>query len=166
MNPDKDRQDPRLYDEALMAAFARAWVREPDTPTAHVMKLFPLVEDVRIAALAAHYWPRDPFVIDEKRRLLEAGNGAIMPTKADAALLAYSIAEDTKASRSERLNALRLYSEMHGFIVKTPAAVQNFNTGLSPVMVVRDKGDEATWSRDLQAQQRKLQDDARSGADN
>lgn len=166
MNPAKDRQDPRLTDEALMAAFARAWVRQPDTPTAHVMKLFPLTEDVGVAALAAYLWPRDPFVIDEKRRLLEAGNGALMPTKADAALLAYSIAEDEKASRSERLNALRLYSEMHGFIVKSPAAVQNFNTGLSPVMVVKDKGDEATWSRDLQEQQRNLQREARASADN
>jgi hypothetical protein len=160
----KDQADTRLTDRTLMAAFAAEWLRKPDEPFACVMRLFPLPEDAGVCAVACYHWPRDPFVLEEKRRLLSVGEGALVPSKEQALLLVYDIAEDKAATRAERLQAIRLFADMSGYIQKTPGQTTNLNIAGQSVMVVKDKGPEPVWSADLMKQQQGLQNDVNSGA--
>lgn len=117
--------------------------------------------DTGPALLASTKWPNDPVVLEEKQRLLDSKeNGELdfLPTKADAARLAWDMA-NSPAFFDDRLKALKLYSEIRGYIAK-PEAVKVENNFTNKVMVVKDHGSDADWEAKMREQQDNLKRDS------
>jgi thioredoxin reductase len=114
-------------------------------------------ENIGKALWIASNWPNDPEVIQETQKLLRSDELVDnVPSKAQAALLAWELANVTHAEIKERVGSLKLFCEIQGFIAK-PGTNVNVNLPISNnVMVVKDHGDDDEWERQLAAQQDEL----------
>lgn len=71
-----------------------------------------------LALYAANELVNDPEVIEEKTRLLgPASVGEFLPTKEQVMRKLWEMSESFSFEGKERINALKLYSELSGFIV-------------------------------------------------
>lgn len=142
--------------KAAKARFAALLLKTPEVPFIAAQGVF---NNTGQAIYAAYHWVRDPEVLAEQGRLLEhAGNGELdfVPTKADAARLAWNIAKNSPFEE-DRLKAIKLFSEILGYITKPePVKVENNVTNNHRVMVVKDHGSDADWEQKLKQQQQKL----------
>lgn len=97
-------------------AFALAWLREPDPFKAAVKVFGP--SNVGRAMQASAEWISDEYVLKRKAELFEEkGPRAFMPDEFEAARKAWEISESARFN-DDKLKALRLYSEIMGYIPK------------------------------------------------
>lgn len=137
----------------LKLAFARLYVRYND-PFKAALDLFP--GDVPRALWVAMNWANDPDVVATKAIIVDAGDDLeMLPNKADAARLAWQIAEDKELQPFERIAALKLYMETRGFIDK-PVNQTNVVVNENKVMLVTDHGSSETWEEKCAQQQARL----------
>lgn len=142
---------------ALKERFAELSLRESDAFKVALV-LFP--NDTGRALRIANEWPNDPQVQTLRASFVDAeedGETAFLPTKADAARLAWNIARDADKMTEDRLKALKLYSEIRGFIEKPQVTVNNNTQNVAMrVLVVKDHGSNDDWERTLRQQQKRL----------
>ncbi|HEX2242719.1 MAG TPA: hypothetical protein VHK27_05615 [Gammaproteobacteria bacterium] len=139
--------------------FAELLLRENE-PFKVALVLYP--DDTGRALRIAHEWPTDPQVKAFQQSAIDAeGEITFLPTKADAARLAWNMARDEGKFTEDRLKALKLYAEIRGFIEKPAVNVSQTNNTLvqNNVMVVRDHGSDEEWSEKLRNQQKRLKAD-------
>lgn len=112
-------------------AFAIAWLKQSDPFKAAVDVFGPT--NAGKCLKVADEWPRDPFVLQCQKDLIEEqGEEAFLPTKAAAARKVLDIA-DGFAHADYKLKALRLYAEIMGYIVKPEAGDGPKNGGVVAV---------------------------------
>lgn len=141
---------------ALKEQFAELSLREPD-PFKVALVLFP--NDTGRALRIANEWPSDPAVRTFRQSFVDAeeeGESAFLPTKAEAARLAWNLARDSERDGETRHKFLKLYAEMRGFIEKPQVAVNNTVNNTVRVLVVKDHGSDEDWRTALKAQQKRL----------
>lgn len=104
----------------------------------------------------ADLWPKDEFVLSEKKRLLEElGESAFLPTKAELAREVYLKASQEKDSDSaEKL--YKLYASVMGYIEKPGTNVNVNNNSHNRVLIVKDHGTDSEWAEKLKKQQNDL----------
>ena len=156
--------DPRLTDESLKRRYAAEMVRDGARPhyTAQVIIGYATQYDMSVGALAGNAWPTDEFVLAEMQRIREQkGEAALIPTKETIALELLSLAREQAKTVADRLNAYRLFNDVVGYGQKALGSGPVTNVMANKVMMVKDKGDEASWSAGLMAQQEGLIRDAR-----
>lgn len=142
-----------MNNEALKRDFAANLLRSNDDPFKAAFLTHP---DAGIALQMARDWPRDPFVIAEKTKLLSSPDAkTFLPTKELQAKDIYAMATNSTLETEDRLKAHRLYAEIMGFIEKPTPGIQNniLNQG---VMIVKDAGSDADWQEKASSQQRTL----------
>lgn len=142
------------------ALFALELLKTPDNPFRAASVVFP--DDKGRALEVMRAWQHDPVVTAARdKALAELGELHFLPGKADAARRAWAIANDPKMTSDEQLKALRLYSDIRGFIEKQGVTVNN-NTLVSAnkVMLVKDTGTTEDWEAGVAAQQARLIQDA------
>lgn len=142
-----------MDNEALKRDFAANLLRCNDDPWKAGFATHP---DAGIALQMARDWPRDPFVIAEKAKLLSSSDAkTFLPTKELQAKDIYAMATNATIETEDRLKAHRLYAEIMGFIEKPTPGIQNniLNQG---VMIVKDAGSDADWQEKASSQQRTL----------
>lgn len=138
---------------AKKAQFAELLLRNPQAFEVALV-LYP--NDTSKALRVATEWPNDPQVKTLQQSLLD-GEEDFLPTKRDAAMLAFAIAKDESKFAEDRLKALRLYAEIRGFIEKPQIAVNNNNvTQVNKVLILKDHGTNEQWESTLRSQQKKL----------
>ena len=139
--------------------FAIELLKDPSKPFIAACAVFR--DDTGTALKIAGRWPTDPDVLRFQAEAVDAvGDMHFLPTKAEAARLAFSMASDDKATRDDRLRALRLYADIRGFIEKQSPIINNNILTNNKVMVVKDHGSVDAWEDRLMQQQSKLIDDA------
>jgi hypothetical protein len=118
-------------------------------------------DDVGRALDVATRWPSDPDVLRFKEEAVqEVGDLHFLPTKADAARLAWDLANTNNLLVEDRLKALRLYSDIRGFIEKQGTTINNNVLNSNKVMLVTDHGDTSDWEAKLAQQQQTLIENA------
>lgn len=146
-------------DEEIIAKkeqFAELLLRENE-PFKVALVLYP--DDTGRALEIAHKWPIDQQVLAFQQSLKDAeGEITFLPTKADTARLAWTVARNEERYDGEtRHKFLKLYAEIRGFIEKPALNVNQTNNVIqNNVMVVRDHGTDNEWESKLQNQQRTL----------
>lgn len=139
--------------------FAELLLKEPAEPFKVALIVYP--DNTSRALRIAREWPQDEEVKALQKSIVDAeGEMPFLPTKAEAARLAYSIANNDRLITEDRLNALKLYCSVRGFIEKPAAAVVNNNVVTNRVMVVRDYGTDDQWEQKAIAQQARLRREA------
>lgn len=136
--------------------FAELSLRESD---AFKVALVIYPNDTGRALRVANEWPNDAQVQAFRQSFIDAeedGETAFLPSKAEAARLAWNIARDADKMTEDRLKALKLYAEIRNFIEKPQAAVVNQTNVAMRVLVVKDYGDNDQWEKALRTQQKKL----------
>lgn len=105
--------------------------------------------------------PGDPDVIAEMDRIVaERGHASFLPDKNALAAAIFEAAGKCKAD-DDKLKAYKLYADVMGYIEKPGTVVNNNNlVDNRSVVVVKDFGSDDDWERKLQAQQRRLIEDA------
>ena len=154
-----------LTEEMISAqkkTFAIEWLKaKTDDPTA-LFRIACDIEpvDVGRALAIAKNWPTDAEVLAFRQKFLdEKGEEGLLPTKSDAAMLAWEMANDTGIEAKDRLKALELYGSMLGFVSKPVASVSNNQTNvINRVMIVKDTGTNEQWERKVIEQQRSLKE--------
>ena len=171
ISPDTQPRPARVVetDEEILAKkerFAELMLRENE-PFKVALILYP--DDTGRALEVAHTWPRDAQVIELQKSLTSAEDEiTFLPTKSDAARLAWNMARDEARFTEDRLKALKLYAEIRGFIEKPQVSVQNNvqnNSIQHHVMVVRDHGSDEEWSEKLRNQQKRLKAEVQAEAE-
>ena len=122
--------------------------------------------DTGAALRASAEWPRDPVVLAEQEKLLsEKENGELdfLPTKADAARLAWEMA-NSGVFFEDRLKALKLYSDIRGYIAKPEAVKIDNSVTHNRVMVVKEHANDEDWERKMREQQANLTKEASGNA--
>lgn len=143
----------------LKTRFASELLKTPDNPYRAASVIFP--DDKSKALSAARLWPNDIVVQKATTKLLdELGEMNFLPSKADAARIAMGIAQDEKQEVDDRLKALRLYSDIRGFIDKQGTVINNNVLTSNKVMLVRDTGSNEDWEQKTIEQQARLLEDA------
>lgn len=105
---------------ALRNEFARLVAKHPAADIFQVGEyVFQNLKDPGLRGQqAAMIWNKDLEVQELITKYRNGQDKSDLPTKEDAARLAYSIAEDLRTEQKDRLAALRLYGEFNGMIVK------------------------------------------------
>lgn len=114
--------------------------------------------DTGAALRASVEWLNDEEVLAFKQQLLEdneRGELAFLPSKAEAARLAWDLA-NAGPFIEDRLKALKLYSDILGYIEKPSAVNVNNNVTNNRVMVVKDHGSNENWEENMRRQQAEL----------
>lgn len=140
---------------ALKERFAELTLR--NEPFAAALVLFP--DDTGRALRVANEWPQDEQVKTLRQSFIDAeddGETAFLPTKAEAARLAWNIARDADKMTEDRLKAIKLYSEIRGFIERPQVAVTNTVNQVNRVLIVKDHGSDDEWETQLRKQQKRL----------
>lgn len=107
------------------------------------------------ACSAAEAWPADPEVqafLEELRQTVP-DECALLPSKAEVARQLWDIGTDDDNDGKTKVAALKVYSEIQGYLKKEVSPVKIESTG---VMVVRDHGSAEDWEKSLAAQQAAL----------
>jgi hypothetical protein len=148
--------------EELVAAkkrFAAMLLKEPGEPFKAALAAG---LDTGQALRASVEWINDSIVLEEQTRLIEEQeNGELdfLPTKAEAARLAWNIA-NSATFVEDKLKALKLYADMRGFIPKVEAVKIDNSVTHNKVMIVKDQGTDEEWEAKARMQQRKLVEEA------
>jgi hypothetical protein len=96
--------------------FAFEWLREPDAFKAALA--ITGEGNAGRALLFASEWIKDPYVINKKKELIdEQGEESFLPAKAEIARKILAVHDET-LDKETKLKALRLYSEVLGYITK------------------------------------------------
>lgn len=139
--------------------FAVEYLKDPSDAFKAAISVFG--DDTGAALQASYRWPTDPLVkafMDQA--VNELGDMHFLPTKAEIARVAHSLAVDQRIPVEDRLKAIRLYADIRGFIDKQGATINNNILTTNKVMLVKDHGDDERWEQQLAAQQARLIDDA------
>jgi hypothetical protein len=135
-------------------AFAAEWLRNPDAFKAALAVVG--TQDAGRALFMSNNWVIDPLVLQLKAELLdEHGAKAFLPTKEEFARSILDLAEVARATE-DKLKALRLFGEVMGFIEKPTTNINNNVVTANRVMVINQKGDDASWEARLLKQQQGL----------
>ena len=139
--------------QQLKSDFAYQLLKNPNNPWKAANEL-PV--DMAARSQIVQHWVMDPFVIQEKERLIdEHGVRHFLPSREDAARLAYEMAlEFTKPADKEKM--LRLFSDMMGYIEKPGVTVDNRSVTVNNVMAVPMASGEEEWEARAVAQQTEL----------
>lgn len=117
-------------------------------------------DDTSRALQVASTWPTDPEVLGYMESAIEEqGDMHFLPTKADLARLAWTVAIDDRIHVEDKLKAMRLYGDIRGFIEKQAINVNNSIVN-NKVMLVKDHGSSFDWEHAVVAQQARLIEDA------
>lgn len=150
---------------ALKKQFAAHLFREPQNPFKAALTVFG-EDEIGWVSYAALNWKDDEIVKNELKLLQETTNlSDIVANKVEAMRLAWELANslDPFAKLKEKVDALRLYSEIAGFM---PDKTVNKNIKLDEefnaknVMLVPVHGDNEEWETDLMNQQARLVNEA------
>jgi len=87
---------------------------KPNAAFEAACKLFP--SDIGIALYVSQYWPIDPFVKSKIAEYRDTNPDGALPKRHVVAQEAYAIYLDTTVSTKERINALKLYSQIMGYL--------------------------------------------------
>lgn len=143
----------------LKLKFARLIYKLPDNPEnlfAAARQLFPMPEQMGLAATVARDWPYDPVCKGELIRLGSAGEDEDLPTKADIGRRLMVIADNKDIGVRERLVALDKYSELMG-MKPVPGSGGTVNIDQTRVFVLPQPAPSLEeWERGAKAQQAKL----------
>lgn len=102
---------------ALKDAFAAAWLRNGDDIFKAALEVFGFAQAGK-ALEYADKWALDPYILEKKKSLLaDDGEDAYLPTKGQIARKILD-AHDKAPMTDDKIKALRLYSELMGFITK------------------------------------------------
>lgn len=141
----------------LKQAYARALMRIQGTNRyyeAAVMVVGGGAANIGKSLWIASNWPSDPEVIRETQKLLRSVDlKEDLPSKEQAAMLAWEMANDAAADVKDRKATLELYCNIRGFIEKPGTNVTVPINIASNVMVVKDHGEDDEWERALAEQQ-------------
>lgn len=153
-------------DELILAKqrFAAALLKQPGEPFKAALSIG---LDTGKALRASSEWVNDEIVLKEQERLLEENeNGALdfLPTKADAARLAWDMANNDAAFIEDKLKALKLYADIRGFIEKPAAVNVDQRVTNNRVMLVKEFESDEDWEAKALEQQRKLVSEASGNA--
>jgi hypothetical protein len=141
----------------LKSKFAEELLKQGNAPDAAYQAAFITMGSVGLALQVAGSWCTDPFVLEEKLRLLkENGVRSYLPTKEQQAADIYKMALDQKLDEEIRLKAHRLYAEIMGNIEKPAQPSAGLNLFATNVMVVKDLGTTPDWEQKAVEQQHKL----------
>lgn len=150
---------PKIESDAEVIAkkeqFAQLSLREQD---AFKIALVIYPDDTSRALRVANEWPNDEQVKTFRQSYIDAeedGETAFLPTKAEAARLAWNIARDSGVTE-DRLKALKLYADIRGFIERPSVAIQNNTLVQNKVLVVKNFGSDEQWEQQVRKQQTKL----------
>jgi len=114
-------------------AFAAALLRHPHEHFKAATLVFP--DNMQAALFIMQTWQHDPFVRDEKQRLLdEFGPDYFLPTQFELAHDVYALA-GAAAAVEDRIKGFRLYAEIRGFISKAPVVNNNVDNSTKVLMV-------------------------------
>jgi hypothetical protein len=139
-----------MSEQETKTAFAKEWLKTPDDPFGAA--LIVCNHDKSMALQIAHLWPKDSFVLAEKKRLSNEKDN--LPGKFQQALEVHAIAVDNKIDPRERIAAHTLYAKIMGHVSEeNKAATQAVQVN---VMVVKDHGTDNDWEARATAQQQKL----------
>jgi hypothetical protein len=146
---------PRMDEHELKLAFARALLYSPNAAFNVASALLP--DDAGKALKMAHFWPRDPVVIEEQKRILaEEGEEHFLPTRFQLARKVWDTAENAVYD-DDKAKLLKLFAEVLGFIEKPNAgSTTNVNIQQNRVMIVKDHGSDSDWEKAAQRQQHAL----------
>jgi hypothetical protein len=130
--------------------FAEALLRYPNEPFKAAYQVFP--RHIQAQLYVSQEWIFDPFVIDEKARLLEEnGPEHYLPSRYELAHDVYALASRTGAAE-DKIKAYKLFAEIQGFIHKPNENNVNLTQNVQHnVLVIREYSDE-----DIAESQRKL----------
>lgn len=134
--------------------YAIALLRNPDNVFAAALELFE--GNSALALRAVNTWTFDPVVLRYKRELKEEmGEDAFLPTKGEFLGMLWN---RMKICEDENLSKIAdVYAKARGFYPEKNATnVEEMNV-VNKVMVIRDHGTDADWSRNLVNQQALLQ---------
>lgn len=136
--------------------FAQHLHREPQNPFGAGQSVFP--NDIGSACKCALEWPKDQTVLDEIERLNAEVPDEQIPTKVNAALVAWELANNRFIEAKDRILALRLFSEIANYM---PDKTVNKNLKVDDnacknVMLVPIRGDNEDWEKELLEQQARL----------
>ncbi len=147
-------------EQKLKQQFARELLKTPTEAFKVASRLFG--DDTGRALTISHRWPHDPEVLGFMQAAIEdMGDMHFLPTKAEAARAAWEMSQDPRLPADERLKAMRLYSDIRGYIERQGGITVNQNNiTQNKVMLVRDHGSNADWEIAATAQQTRLIADA------
>lgn len=132
-------------------AFAAAYLKTPNDPLTAARSVFGTTQwALGKASWVAMHWPSDPDVLLLKQEISEDTDLEDLPSKAEAARRVWNWTEHGVGVSKEKLEAMRLYSEMLGFIEKPTGASANATVTMPPVIkfVLDDDSDAEPASTD------------------
>lgn len=141
---------------AYKTRFAEELLRNPDQPFLAAQAVFGT--DTGKALYISSNWLNDPFVEDEKIRLVKAkGQRAFLPTKEDYAREVWRLAMAERTPIEDKRYLLSLYGDVMGYKQRAeqPGIAVNVNNH-NRVMIVKDHGSDADWELQAQRQQHRL----------
>lgn len=139
--------------------FAIELLKDPNDPFKAALRVFG--QDTGMALRASSTWPTDVDVIKFTEEAVgELGDLHFLPSKADLAREAWTLATSANVPVDDRLKAMRLYGDVRGFIEKQGTIINNNVLTNNKVMLVKDHGSTDNWEERLIEQQAKLIDDA------
>ena len=139
--------------------FAVELLKDPNDPFKAALQVFG--QDTGMALRASSTWPKDTVVLDYMQEAIgELGDLHFLPSKADLAREAWTLATDARVPVDDRLKAMRLYGDVRGFIEKQGTVINNNVLTNNKVMLVKDHGSTDNWEERLIEQQAKLVEDA------
>lgn len=131
----------------LKQKFAKEWHKTPKNPyDAAVRACGP----GRLAAQVAVEWTDDPEVLGEVEKLKKNPVASEGMAKKDVLGAIWELGCDPGIEPKDRINALKLYAEVAGLIIKNEKIEQ---VSTNKVMLVKDHDD---WESKAEEQQRKL----------
>lgn len=102
---------------AYAAAILQCEVTHPPEQVHFAAALRVIPNDNGEALRVARFWPLDPIVTAEIRRLRDSGADiAALPSKADLARKAWALMNDPLTQGKDRIAAMRLYAELMGHL--------------------------------------------------
>lgn len=139
--------------------FAVELLKDPNDPFKAALQVFG--QDTGMALRASSTWPKDTVVLDYMQEAIgELGDLHFLPSKADLAREAWTLATSPTVPVDDRLKAMRLYGDVRGFIEKQGTVINNNVLTNNKVMLVKDHGSTDNWEERLIEQQAKLVEDA------
>lgn len=140
----------------LKKLFARQWLKT-NNPGKAAAEIFgdDTVTYIQVAAT----WISDPLVLSEKERIIQdEPEENYMPSKYDACMLAWDVANNGKAYLEDRFKFLKLYADMRGLIPKgnqVNVNVDNSTNTSNRVMII-EKPAGKSWEIAARTQQKQL----------
>lgn len=143
-------------EQKLKQQFARELLKTPTEGFKIASRMFD--GDAGRALVVSNRWPHDPEVLGFMAAAIEdMGDMHFLPTKAETARAAWELSQDLKLPIDERLKALRLFSDIRGFIERQGGITVNQNNiTQNKVMLVKDHGSNAEWEHAAASQQSRL----------